>query len=263
MIALTIHDPAPHAGRDEDDARRTARIGFWVRRRADVAVLHGAYCARLYRAGSPPPGQLVVESEHGVILEPAEFRPPPGGAPRLYMFGRMEAYKGLDALLGMAEILHAEGAPFALTVAGRGPELDRLEGRFAALPEATVRNGFAPPGEVIAAIQDSDCVMLPYLSATQSGVLAAAYAGRRPVIASDVGGLPDVVRDGCDGLLVPPGDPRALAAAVRRFAGDAALRARLSAGAADAARGLLDWDRIAAELHRVFSAAGHPLEAAG
>ena len=264
MIVLTVHDPLPHEGRDQSAAKRMAFARGYLRRRADIIVVHGAYCAKLLRDSAPTfrpalrPRTLrprIAVSEHGLILEPARFGPAARSGPlRLYFFGRMEAYKGLDVLLAMAEMLHEDGVPFALAVAGRGPELDRLQERFQRLPELDVSNGFVPPAQVMAAIQAADCVLLPYLSATQSGVLAAAYAGRRYVVASRTGGIPDVVEHGVNGLLVPPGDPRALADAVRSLVRDQSLRGRLQAGAAATAQGRLSWDRIAAELQATFLA---------
>ncbi len=97
-------------------------------------------------------------------------------------------------------------------------------------PEVTVLNAFALPTDIMRSIQEADCVLLPYLSATQSGVLAAAYAGRRYVIASDIGGLRDIVVDGRNGILVPPGDAQALASAVLALATDIGLRCKIARG---------------------------------
>jgi glycogen(starch) synthase len=72
------------------------------------------------------------------------------------------------------------------------------------------------------------------------------------VVASDVGGIPEVVRDGVTGLLVPPGDVGALAAALDRLAADPELRARLSAGARDRAADYA-WPRLAARVAAVYA----------
>ena len=256
LIVLTVHDPVPHGGRDVGAARRAAWSRNLVRRLADVLVVHGAHCARLLQqdlAARRRPLPQIVQSEHGLILEPATVRPPHPGPLRLYFFGRMEAYKGVEVLLQAAELLHQQGLGFRLLIAGQGPELDRLQDRFQRLPEVEVQAGFAAPTAVIEAIQQADCVLLPYLSATQSGVLAAAFAGRRFVIASAAGGIPDVVGHLRNGLLVPAGDPSALAAAIRAVAEDEGLRARLREGAAETAQGQLDWDRIGRELQAVFA----------
>jgi glycosyltransferase involved in cell wall biosynthesis len=63
----------------------------------------------------------------------------------------------------------------------------------------------------------SDLVVLPYVSATQSGIVQISIAFDRPVVVTDVGGLPEVVSDGKTGFIVPPRDPQALAGAVIRF----------------------------------------------
>lgn len=81
----------------------------------------------------------------------------------------------------------------------------------------------------------SDAVVLPDRAATGAGVVAAAYRYRRPVIASRLGGLRDIVVDGKTGLLIPPEDPQALAAEIRRFAED---------GIEDAAMNIPQVDRI-------------------
>ena len=90
-------------------------------------------------------------------------------------------------------------------------------------------------------------------SVSKTGLADGLFAGWRYVIASDTGGLADIVDHGRNGILVPPGDPHALADAIRALAADPALRARLREGARATANGKLNWDRIAAELHEVLS----------
>jgi glycosyltransferase involved in cell wall biosynthesis len=131
--------------------------------------------------------------------------------------------------------------------------LDRLQPQLEAMPEVTVRNGFIESDDLVRAIQSTECIVLPYLRATQSGVAAGAFAGRRYVVASDAGGLRDVVRHGGNGLLVPPGDSAALAEALRVLAEDQAMRRRLLDGAAATASGPLDWDRIVDHLDAELS----------
>ncbi len=256
LIVLTVHDPVAHTGRDQAAARRTAWIHAYIRRRSDLIVVHNDYCARHFgqhrRYPAQVPQQKVVVSEHGVILEPPMISETAHAGIKLYFFGRMESYKGVEVALRMAEILHRRNLDFQLRIAGRGPELDRLQSRFKALPQVEVFNGFVPPRQIIDSIQEADCVILPYLNATQSGVLAAAFAGRRCVIASEVGGLADVVEHMRNGILVPPADPQALADAVLRLAADPDLRARLRQGAERTATTRLNWDRISKDLFDAF-----------
>jgi glycosyltransferase involved in cell wall biosynthesis len=252
LTVLTVHDPAPHPGRDAI-AARAAWARSYVRRMADLVVVHGRYCAQQYRGLGVPARQTVVISEHGLILEPSTLAPSKSSRLKLYFFGRMEAYKGLDVLLEAAELLHEDGVSFELKIAGRGPELDRLQERFCQLPEVEVLNGFVPPSEVVSSIQEANCVVLPYLTATQSGVLAAAFAGRRFVVASETGGLVDVVSHLRNGYLFPPGDAAKLASAIKMLAETPGLREELERGAQLTATEKLNWSRIVADLDAVFS----------
>src|SRR5690606_26060288 len=95
----------------------------------------------------------------------------------------------------------------------------------------------------------ADLVALPYREVDQSGVLYTALAFGKPIVASAVGGFPEVERAGDGGTLrlVPPGDPEALAAALRELIRDRAARERLAAAAAAAAAGPYSWDAIAAQ----------------
>jgi 2-deoxystreptamine N-acetyl-D-glucosaminyltransferase/2-deoxystreptamine glucosyltransferase len=76
-------------------------------------------------------------------------------------------------------------------------------------------------------------------------------AAGRPIVATAVGGIPEVVRDGVGGLLVPADDAAALAAAIGRILADPALAARLAAGARERAAGY-DWDRLAERTAAVY-----------
>lgn len=247
-IVLTVHDPVPHGGRDAEIAGRLDRFRRYVRKCAHVVLVHGKFCYDEYVAHYSFADQKVFITEHGPILSDgttASATPPPFS---VLFFGRMEEYKGVDVLCEAAEILSREKVPFRLRVAGRGPEIDRLEQRYRQIPEVEVLNAFIPAKGLVEAIEDSDCVVLPYLSATQSGVLAGAFANGRFVIASRVGGIPDIVEHMRNGLLVTPNDPNALADALRLAASDKELRERLKDGARQTVQTRLAWDRIVENL---------------
>jgi glycosyltransferase involved in cell wall biosynthesis len=203
---------------------------------------------------SPAAGAITDAGDirHGAVLMPgaADRRTP---EPRsLLMFGRMEAYKGLDVLITACERLQAMGTSFTLTLAGRGPELDRLRPRVAALPSVQVVDGWLTPREAIAQLQASSLVVMPYRESTQSGVLAAAFANGRPVVASRVGGIPDVVQDGTSGVLVPAGDPAALAHAIAALLDDPARLERMGEAALRYADEQLAWEPIAADTVKYY-----------
>jgi len=145
-------------------------------------------------------------------------------------FGYVRAYKGLDVLLEAMGLLD-RGLDVELLVAGEFYEDRRkYDERIRALPagtRVTVRPEYAPTERVRDYFSAADVVVLPYRSATQSGIAQIAYNFDLPVIATNVGGLAEVVRDGVTGSVVPPGDAGALAGALTAFfSGDAAERYR-------------------------------------
>jgi glycosyltransferase involved in cell wall biosynthesis len=87
--------------------------------------------------------------------------------------------------------------------------------------------------------------VLPYIEGSQSGVTRIAYPFGVPVVVTDVGSIPESVVAGRSGLIVPPGDTPALTAALASVVCDDALRARLSAGAAEMAAGPMSWKLVA------------------
>jgi D-inositol-3-phosphate glycosyltransferase len=138
----------------------------------------------------------------------------------LLFFGFVRRYKGLDILVeALPKVLASR--PVTLVVAGEFYEpVEPLKARIAQLGLADrvrVLDRYVPDEEVGDLVAAADCVVLPYRSATQSGVVLVAYAGGCPVISTAVGGLPEVVDDGVTGFLVPPEDPDALADAILRF----------------------------------------------
>jgi len=84
-------------------------------------------------------------------------------------------------------------------------------------------------------------LVLPYKNATASGIVSLAYHYGKPVIASRVGGLPDVVADGSSGRLVSPGDPQALASAIREFLNEPPA----SVAGVEAMKRRMTWDGLA------------------
>ena len=251
-IVLTVHDPVPHPGRDEAIARKLSIIRRITRRFADIVCLHGTYCFQAYESKFALNRQKLCLIDHGVILSESVNTPRPNGPLRILFFGRMERYKGVEVLLEAVKICRADGTEFSLTICGEGPELDRLQPEFGKLPKVDVLAGYAPAWRLIELLKQSDCVALPYLSATQSGVLAAAFGNGRFVVGSQVGGIPDIVQNMVNGILVPPNDPVALARAFQTVANDDELRTVLRQGAVSTAKERLDWNNIANLLSKSY-----------
>jgi len=157
--------------------------------------------------------------------------------PTLAFAGRLTAQKSLgDALAAVAA-----NAGVSLLIAGDGDERSALERRTAELGlERRVRFlGPQPREQVLELFRAADATILSSSWENFPHTVVEALAVGTPVIATSVGGVAEVVRDGENGLLVAPGDAEALAAAVGRYLADAALRERLRAAAA---RSVRDYD---------------------
>lgn len=189
---------------------------------------------------------------HGVITFPS---PPPmeprreGGPLRLLFLGRIQPYKGLDLLIGAYKQLLAEGHAATLTIAGFG-ELGDLRGKIETLPGISLNNRWIPHGEMAGLLGAADVVVLPYVEASQSGVLPAAFAAGLTAVVNPVGGLGEQVDHQVNGLVTEGVSQTALFGQLRRLAGDGVLLSRLKEGALRTAREELSWERIAGSVVR-------------
>ncbi len=135
----------------------------------------------------------------------------------LLFFGFVRPYKGLSVLIrAMAECPGVR----LLIVGDFGGHRDEYEAeiRENGIEDRTeIQDGYIPDHKVQKYFEEADAVVLPYLDATQSGIAQIAFGFRKPVIATEVGGLPEVVTDGKTGVLCKPSDPKALASSIKRF----------------------------------------------
>ena len=142
--------------------------------------------------------------------------------------GRLTRQKALD--VAIAAIGRVPGA--RLVVIGDGPDRDRLE-RFALTSEAAGPDRLprlAPRAEALAIVAGSEAALLTSAWENFPHSAVEALAVGVPVVSTAVGGVPEIVRDGDNGLLVPVGDVDAIAGAVARLLGEDGLRERLAAG---------------------------------
>ena len=177
---------------------------------------------------------------------------------RLLFFGRILPYKGLDLLLDAYGMLRAKNYNVELLIAGHGdlhPYAEQLKG----LEGLTLLNRWIREEEIGPIFQQADISISPYREASQSGVIATAYATGVPVIVTPVGGLVEQVKHEQTGLICDAPTPIAIAAAVRRMAMEPGLLEQCASGALRVAKEELAWPAIA----RSFSQATQALLAMG
>jgi glycosyltransferase involved in cell wall biosynthesis len=206
-----------------------------ARANAYVLVQNPDDLGLLRRGGVEPGSRFTVLGGAGV--DPDEFAVlavPDNPKPVAAFVGRMIHSKGVDTLMQAANLLAAQALPIVISLYGPSDS-----GNPEAIPEATLRAWSGPQAHWHGATRDvksvwaqSDIYVLPARGGEgmPRAMLEAAACGR-PLIVSDVPGCRHFVRDGIEGLIVPPDDPIALARALAKLAGDAALRHRMGEAA--------------------------------
>jgi len=136
-------------------------------------------------------------------------------------FGFIRKYKGLDIIINAVSKLRLSFRNVVLVIAGK--EIEHFKKYKDMIKRLDLQNFvhsypyYIPNDEISTFFLASDVVVLPYKRIFQSGVIQLAFAHAKPVIASELGGIPDLVNNGKTGFLVKPGDPHALASALEKF----------------------------------------------
>jgi glycosyltransferase involved in cell wall biosynthesis len=217
-------------------------------RRAAHVVCPSAFLAELVRGWGVPAERISV-LPNPMPPVPELPAPEPRDRPLLAFAGRMTAPKALGiALEAVAEVPEVD-----LELAGDGDEREALENRAyeLGLGDRARFLGALPRDDVLALFRRADAAVLSSAWENFPHTLVEALAVGTPAIATDVGGVREIVIHGENGLLVTPDDPGALAAAIRRFLADSALRERLVAGAAPSAERFSP-ERIYEELEAIL-----------
>jgi starch synthase len=257
-VAMHIHDPVPHPGASSLAIFATQLFGV---RAADYVVTYGGTLAQQLQRWYGLARQKILTIRHGASRPPREAPPPMAHTYRHFSFlGRIQGYKGLDVFLEAARRV-AQTHPKARFYIGGAGDLEPYEKAIAALGDkVTVENRELTNEETDDVMQDSWAVVLPYRSATQSGVVPVAYWNGCPVIVTRVGGLGEVVREGETGFIVRRGSAEQVAERMRQLQGDRALRYHLGNGAFSFYDRWLRWERIAHDLMRPFRPVLEPVD---
>jgi phosphatidyl-myo-inositol alpha-mannosyltransferase len=253
-----------HAWSDHDRAYRAVRpVGRAVLDRLALAVAVSEAAAG-YHAGAlgVPPSRFTVIPNGVEVARFADAAPfddlRADGRPLLLFVGRLEKRKGLEPLIRAFTLLKADRPEVRLLVVGDGAERDRCAELLPAGLRADVTFlGRVDQADLPRYYATCDLYVSPALGGESFGiVLLEAMAAGVPIVASDLPGYRSVARDGVQGRLVPPGDPRALADAIRLLLDNPSLRAAM-AGEGQRTVARYDWSVVAAELRERYAAVAH------
>lgn len=239
-VCCTLHDPTVHIG------EATPLRDFMERRAvamADRVIVHGeALREELAAQGMAQERiRVIPHGDYGFLKRHATGLPE---EPLILFFGRFIAYKGIDVLCRAEQILASRLGGYRVCIAGEG-DMASFRSEIGPSGRVEVINRYLEDAEVAALFERARIVVLPYLEASQSGVLAIAFAFGKPAIVTRSGALPEAVGMGEAGLIIPPNDPAALADAIETLWNSPALRSRLAEGGCRRIQDHLSWERIA------------------
>lgn len=259
-LVFTMHNTSLFHG------SATSRIQGWgsgaVRARFDRIIVHSDFgYQHALATGSATAAQL-VRIPHGAFSHYRALASPDAertDSPVTLLFaGSIKPYKGLEVLIraiARAQTKLAKNS-FRLVVAGQPSmpmnELFQLAQSLEIDHVIDWRLRHQSERELADALQQAHVVVLPYLEIDQSGVMLAAVAMGRAVIASRIGALPEVITDGVNGLLVAPNDVGALSEALVRMVSSPQLRERCERATESLARGSLSWSNVAEQTLGVY-----------
>jgi glycosyltransferase involved in cell wall biosynthesis len=235
-LVTTLHDISYHPG--DHESRQVPRwFAEYVVARSDRIIVHGdslrQEAARTFALARHRIAVLphIALQRYRTIAEMNHLRPVQDGLVRILFFGRIYAYKGVDVLIRSIPTVTEHVANIRVVIAGAGGDMDTYRQLIVDPAVFEIRNAHIDDLTTAQLFTDADVVVLPYVEASQSGVLAIANAFGKPVIVTNVGELGHTVTDGVSGLVIPAGDEKALAQAILRLATDTALRQRLGKAA--------------------------------
>jgi glycosyltransferase involved in cell wall biosynthesis len=262
-LVTTVHDVFRHPGDKQSvfGADYTRRVAFY---RSQHIIVHANHLKAAMIENFRVPAQRLTMIPHGELgslyRRLAKSQADPIREPYTLLFvGRIWPYKGLKYLIEAMSLV-AESIPAVkLIIAGSGENINQY------LPENydqnryEILNRFIESDEMVQLFERSTVLVLPYIEASQSGVAALACGMGTPIIASNVGGLSELIEDEKDGILVPPANSRKLADAIIRLLKDRSLQQQMQQSLSVRCRQDLNWSNIASQTIEVYHKAIEPV----
>jgi len=256
-FSYTLHGPSdlyePHSWKLKEKtagARFVACISHFARSQAmlfsdpaDWPKLRIVHCGVVPERYETDPDKAVAKARDGGL--------------DMVFVGRLAPVKGLRVLLGAMQALRESCPGLTLTIVGDGEDRAHLEALAAPLGEAVRFLGYRSQAGVAEAVAAADALVLPSFAEGLPVVLMEALAAGKPVIATRVAGVAELVEDGVSGYIVAPGDGVALAGAIRTLAATPPeVRARMGATGRDRVRAEFDVRIEAARIGALFAGTG-------
>jgi starch synthase len=224
-LVLTVHDALIHSG-DAASGKTPQWVYDRACYRARERIVHAPQVKELLLQRMRIPSDTISVIPHVLIGEDSALvgEKPQSEEPEVLFFGRIWEYKGLEYLIRAEPLITSMVPEAKIVIAGKGEDFGRYRRMMVHPEKFIVHNEYISDKKRATLFRRASVVVLPYTEASQSGVIPVAYSFCKPVVATTVGGLPEMVDHGRTGYLVPPRDVDALAEAIVILLQDKGLR---------------------------------------
>ena len=213
-IVNTIHDAKPHYGDLHTKSYKIAPLFGNIF--SNHFITHSEYTKNILVQNSKivsdkisvvPLSNPFIQNRSDKLIELT-------GNKKILFMGRIWRYKGLHVLINAEPYISRHFSNYNIIIAGVGENLEKYKNLIVNKEKYLIRNERLSFEELIELVKSSDFLVLPYLEATQSGIVNLANSLGKPVICTDVGGLPEQVINMKTGIIVPPNNPKKLALSI-------------------------------------------------
>jgi len=255
-IVTTVHDVVPHIG-DTKSRKIPSFISRLSMKYAHEIIVHGEKLKK----------EMIEKSN----ISASNIHVIPRGVNSIYrrfikdnveeedhlilFFGRIWEYKGLRYLIEAEPLITGKVPTAKIIIAGRGENFRKYAKLMVHKEKFIIHNQIIPNQMVAELFQRASVVVLPYIEASQSGIVPLAYAFKKPVVVTNVGSIPEVVDNGKTGYVVSPKDPERLAEAITDLLKDKRKRRKMGENGYKKSEDELSWDNIAVKTFEVYEKA--------
>ncbi|WP_340153597.1 glycosyltransferase family 4 protein [uncultured Marivirga sp.] len=254
-IVNTIHDPAKHIGDKASEQINDEFVKNISKYFTHKFIVHGKSLIMELIKNYDVEQNKIVNIPHGHFEIYKKFKDGQFVTKHknyILFFGRIWKYKGLQYFIDAAAIVLEQFPNTMFYIVGRGESLDNYKIPERLRESLFIENRYVSLSETAYFIENSSFLVLPYLEATQSGVIPLAYAFGKPVIATDVGALSEVVLNNQTGFLLKDANVIALSERMSLFLRDTSLIDSYGQNAYKFAKTHLSWDSIASKTFKSY-----------
>ncbi len=250
-IVTTQHDPVLHIGEKKIYDLITNNI---MRKISKRIIVHGSYLKKLMIDKYGTNDETIKIIPHGNLLFYRKFKKKDIEEENntILFFGRICEYKGLEYLIESMPLIEKEIPNVKLIIAGQGDCLEKYKKKIENQELFEIHNRYISNNEIPELFQRSSIVILPYIEASQSGVIPIAYAFGKPVIATNVGSLAEMVDNGKTGIVIPPKDIYSIVNSIILLLKSKRTRRTMGKNAERKNKAELSWESISKKTLEVY-----------